>query len=52
MPMDWNLYLLANVGMPTLMVAIGIAAYYIHGRYMDRVDAQEAAEAAAKRPAE
>lgn len=50
--MDWNLYLLANVGMPALMIAIGIAAYYIHGRYMDRVDAQEAAEASAKRPAE
>ena len=52
MAMDWDLYLLANVGMPALVVAIGIAVYVIHGRYMDRVDAEEAAEAAAKRPAE
>ena len=47
--MDWNLYLLAFVYTPLLVVGIGLAAVYLHGRYMDREDARERA---AKQPAE
>ena len=50
--MNWDLYLLAFVYTPALVIVIALVGVYIHGRYMDRVDAQEAADAAAKRPAE
>lgn len=47
--MNWDLYLLAFVYTPLAVLAVGIAAVYFHGRYMDREDARERA---GKHPAE
>ena len=47
--MDWQLYLLAFVYTPILVIGIGLAAVFLHGRYMDRDDARERTR---KQPAE